>query len=560
MDPALQELIRPDQHPWEIQEVLVRLWDQNRIPSGLRIITQYGEIATARVMRSKIPEIYAAPEIRSLKASRGVTPEWSVPGSKAFNSVSRDVLPSPFFKKPNRNVLIGIIDFGLDIDHQVFKWADGSSRLLGLWDQSGVWDGNTYGYGKMNTKAEIAQAVASRYPYRHLAYHPAKGDPKKIGAHGTHVASIAASTAPWAELAFVHLATRGNKGIGNLGERGRIPEAMHYLDHLAGDRPLVINLSIGKTGGPHDGKTLVELAMDSFLEGRPDRVICQSVGNYFHTGTHTSGKFHPHDLIHLPFTIQKGDKTSNEIEIWYEKEDRVRVGLQAPGSEKVIWVNPDENQTIRWKGKEIGRLYHRTREPNNSKNHIDLFLFPGAPYGQWELIFHPLRIRNGFYHAWAERDSGCRFCQTVFPKAYRDRLFTTNTICNGKHTIVTGAADLYAATPKAAYFSSSGPTVDGRPKPDILAHGVRVKGAKSAAGEQNQSSNSFTLMSGTSMASPQVTGAAAAILGYSRRPMYAFEVKRKLQDSSDLIGKKVAPYRSGAGILNLSRLAKGLLR
>src|SRR5581483_919906 len=87
---------------------------------------------------------------------------------------------------------------------------------------------------------------------------------------------------------------------------------------------------------------------------------------------------------------------------------------------------------------------------------------------------------------------------------------------NDPHAITVGALDLDG---KPAPFSSSGTTVDGFAKPDLLAPGRHIVSALPAgttlfgeAPAANRLRAGYGLMSGTSMAAPQVAAAAALLL------------------------------------------------
>jgi len=93
--------------------------------------------------------------------------------------------------------------------------------------------------------------------------------------------------------------------------------------------------------------------------------------------------------------------------------------------------------------------------------------------------------------------------------------------------------------------SSRGPTPDNRVKPDLVAVGVDVASAQSGTlhGEGT--------MSGTSMAAPQVAGAAAVIL--EKQPgLDPASVKRALLRSADDIGLSGPDNTYGYGAINLS--------
>ncbi|WP_338782825.1 S8 family serine peptidase [Streptomyces sp. DG1A-41] len=103
-----------------------------------------------------------------------------------------------------------------------------------------------------------------------------------------------------------------------------------------------------------------------------------------------------------------------------------------------------------------------------------------------------------------------------------------------------------------ASFSSRGPTVDGRLKPDIAAPGVDIIAAKAAHGtEGNDEAPGYVSMSGTSMATPHAAGA-AAILAQEHPGWTGERLKAALTASTrGLTG--VTPYDVGVGRVDLTR-------
>ena len=98
-----------------------------------------------------------------------------------------------------------------------------------------------------------------------------------------------------------------------------------------------------------------------------------------------------------------------------------------------------------------------------------------------------------------------------------------------------------------SYFSSKGPTLDGRRKPDLVAPGERVISCNASYDPTaNPPGDAYREMSGTSMSAPHVSGAIASFL--SVRPDFRGsprEIKRIFMSSAMDLGRDPAYQGSG---------------
>lgn len=463
-------------------------------------------IVTGRIPIKRVEFIRNLPYVKSLKAARKV--------SKAVHVTVPDVGANKYAPLPKqtggKGVLVGIIDFGCDFAHQNFIDKSGKTRLLKFWDQTATTNGNSVPYGRLHLPNDINKALKSTKPYEAL------GTPLFTGSHGTHVMDIAAGNgkgsgapgvAPAADLLFVQLSTSnipwdGPDVVGkNFGDSVNLVEAVRYIFDEAGNKPCVINISLGTNGGPHDGSTLVEKAIDAMLQEKPNRAVVIAASNSHDDGIHASGDVHANGTHDLSWIIDANDFTENEMEIWYKGASGLSVEVIDPTGQSLGTVEPDETGQVKdTNGKVQLVISNRLNDPNNHDNVIGVWL-KERNAGNWIVRL----INNGskavHFHGWIERDDSG---QSVFG-GERDNSHTLGSISCGHKSISVASYDATKPGFPISWFSSEGPTRDGRNKPEIAAPGSNILAANSTTKKER------ILMSGTSMAAPAVTGCIALL-------------------------------------------------
>ena len=389
-------------------------------PAGVRVVSSFGnEIYTGRIARGDIVAMRQAPGVLSLKAGKPVTlpspfefpDETDVTdaideGDEGSDETARDFPDPAAVGEDGRGVVVGLCDWGFDFTHANLRNADGTTRLLALWDQRGHGDPLApapFNYGRLLTRTAIDAALQQEDPCAALGYHPASGDPTNTGSHGTHVADILAGNrrepgsrvglASGSDLVFVHLAAPNLSELENLGDSVGLLEGLDFIRRQAAGRPCVLHLSAGKTGGPHRGDTLVERAVD-FMLAEPGIILVQSVGNYASAALHAHARVGPAQEYTLDWLTPDNDRTPNELEIWYSGADVLEVSLTAPGGQR--FSTPLDSRIQLHEGLEVwGNLYHRRHEPNSGLNHVNVYLYTTAPSGRWRVTVRGKEVLDG---------------------------------------------------------------------------------------------------------------------------------------------------------------------
>ena len=196
--------------------------------------------------------------------------------------------------------------------------------------------------------------------YRMSGY-PAIGN--RHATHGTHVMDLATGypsplrTVPLlnkaafadkphdADIVFVQLPqVVGGRQISGL-LRANVFDAVQYvIDCTPKDPPAVINLSYGTNAGPHDGTSVLEMALDWLIENhrrtyrtKPVTLVMPS-GNSRESRLHACAEikgektsvFHWHNL--------PDDPSDSFVELWFPEGAKVSVRVTTPDLVTSDWV------------------------------------------------------------------------------------------------------------------------------------------------------------------------------------------------------------------------------
>lgn len=422
-------------------------------------------------------------------------------------SCINSVQVSPFFLS-GKGVLVAILDSGIDYASPVFRNADGTTRIRAIWDQT--IPGNPpqgYAIGTEYTQQQIDEALQKGTPVEQRAIVPSVD----VSGHGTSVAAIAAgngrevsgnlrSVAYESEIIVVKL---GNPRQGNFPKTTELMQAADYVIRKAIEWqiPVAINISFGNSYGSHDGTSLMERFLDE-VAGRWKNVICVGTGNEATTSGHTAGIVTEYTEMVVPFTIQRNQAATN-IQIWKEYVDEISISLVSPAG---IRVGPIQevlgSQRFRLEGTEI-LLYYGKPSPYSVAQEIYLSFIPAETYlteGVWKIELVAGKIVSGSYEMWFPGSSTVNVGTGFLYPSERTTLTIPST---ASQVISVGAYD--ARTLAYAEFSGRGYTryVE-MTKPDLVAPGVDVMTVVPGGGT--------AVLSGTSFATPFVTGAAALLM------------------------------------------------
>jgi minor extracellular serine protease Vpr len=456
-----------------------------------------------------------------------------------------------------KNVVVGILDVGIDYTHPTFYDTLGNKyRIKKVWEQkTNGTPPSGYSYGH-----ELSDSLSMMIDGTDIA----------TQTHGTHVAGISSGSG------FGSPSPSKNRGVAyesDLVMVGITPAAsqwtsagmsdiidgMNYVYNYAASvsKPAVVNLSWGCTIGPHDGTSLFSQACDNLTGAGKLFVI--SAGNNGTNNVHVSKTFNSSDTIlktMVNFNSSFPQK-KNWLDIWGEPSKPFKVKLSLynvitlVSETRFFTLNNTSIDTFL-----VGNLndtcYFKISLINSDYNNKPHALIDVYNKTTRSLLLS-VKGTQGLVHAWqgyVNQSSGIygsfsiggisgasagNSDYTIGEMACTKSAITIGAYASKvTYTTIAGAPmsyNSYVNVNKIVPFSSHGPTTDQRTKPDITAPGLTIASAvnvydtsytavgssksnvvESVVNPLNGKTYYYAEMSGTSMSSPMAAGIVALML------------------------------------------------
>jgi subtilisin family serine protease len=460
--------------------------DDPDLPERLGNLGGNGRRITSRLYTGRIPRDAARyisnwPQVSYIEGAKRTRPllDLSRPAVSADNVQAGTGLPSPFDTGiTGAGMYVGVVDTGLDNSHLDFHTGGtGSPQRVVHWYPDPVW---------------------------------ASSD---SDGHGTHVTGIAAGNgfmssgtytgmAPGAEILF------GKTSFLTTDVITAVQDLVSFAE--TNSKPIPVNLSLGLMVGPHDGTSGFESGIDSLAAGSPGskRLIAVAAGNETGENEHFQATLGPFGTTTASIIFE--NVSSAYVELWADGSDQYTVTATL-GSDTV--TVPHGSYASSLPARLIYVSNGRVAQPNGATLIFIAFSPPGAGSTATILLN---RMRNG---GTGRVDGYIDYWDGAFASATDSG--TISEPANGSSVIAVGSFNTKtsggsASSQGISYFSSLGPTRDGRLKPDVTAPGSYIYSAKSFDATWSHSylipgNSDYVTMQGTSMATPHITGIAALV-------------------------------------------------
>lgn len=525
-------------------------------PLGVKIGTKAGNVWTAQIPLNNVRSFthlsgiqcidLDQPAFATLDTARVLTRVDSVQAGYG--------LPQPY---SGHNVVVGIVDAGFDYTHPTFyDTAYQAYRIKRVWEEKNITGTPPSGYSYGTEYSDSLSIITKAHDIT-------------SGTHGTHVSGIAAGSGfgSTGDKRF-----RGMSYNSDIVMVGIYPTAaywlntgmtdmldgIHYVFDYAGSvgKPAVANLSWGCPLGPHDGTSLFSQACDAITG--PGEIFVLSGGNNGTDRIHLQKTFTTSDTLLASIATFASTLTvkKNQFDIWGETGKTFNLSFSLYyGTTKIDSTMrlslDDQTHSLYMIGTSLDTVFLTVTTVSSEFNGKPHMLIQAYSKVNDRLCIN-ITGTDGTVNVW----QGFVLNTTGYYGAFNKYTFTFASNGDSQMTVsdmvttqsaigvaaynskpsfvnVSGASLTYSGYPKGAIasFSSKGPTVDGRTKPNIAGPGMAVASAVSSvdttfypSGDSynsvvstyvsplNGTTYSYAMEAGTSMSGPAVSGIVGLLL------------------------------------------------
>lgn len=387
-------------------------------------------------------------------------------------------------------IVIGFIDSGIDYTHPAFINEDGTTRIEYIYDLS--LGGAVYDKSKINEalKANDPSAIVPSYD---------------IIEHGTHVAGIACAggninpryygVAPKSSIMMVKCA-RGSFALSNQIMRGLkfLIDKSYELN-----MPLVVNISLSTNDGAHDGNSLLEQYISTIATLERITIVI-AAGNEGDAAHHIGGELKNVNVI--KFNVAE-DETAVIINLYKSVLPEVSLQLITPNGVSTGEIIVSEGLKEGVISRNKYQIYNTGAKPFDVTGEIEISLITNENYilsGEWSIVLKVTNQYEGIYDMWLPVLEGLNQ-KTKFLDPIRNNTLgipatVERVISVGSYNPLLKSISSFSGRGRINLYSES--------KPDVVAPGEGITSAIP--------NKSFDRKTGTSMATPHVTGIVALMM------------------------------------------------
>lgn len=406
---------------------------------------------------------------------------------------------------------------GIDYTHPVFRYGDGRSRILAIWDQTAEDDPESgVPFGRIYLQEEINEALQRENPLETVPV------TDEIG-HGTFMTGLAAGNileeedftgiAPNADILVVKLrqAEACLKQFWYIAEETPayteedLIAAVDFMISFAQERDqdMVLYFGISSSRGDHNGRGPFAGYLD-LISLQPGRGVVVAGGNEGNAAHHFRSQSYE-GVVYQDVEVRIADvKEGLYLEFWADAPDLYGIGFVSPTGEVVEKLPTRtylrETLSFIFEQTLIYVIYERV-ESVTGATLIRIFM-ENPTDGIWKIRIFQEEVYGGRFDLWMPITPFIQG-EAVFLRPNPETTITEPG--NASQSMTIGA---YSTETEGIYLESSrGFTRNGMVKPDLAAPGVNVRGPIRGG--------LYTARSGSSVAAALAAGIAVLMMEYN---------------------------------------------